>query len=91
MTYPIVAEGLVKRFGNTVALDGADLAVTTGSVLGLPGPKASVSRPAVTTRPLSSASRISSARSRAPRTSAPATSRRTQHGCLRTVDSARLL
>ena len=38
MTYSIFAEGLVKRFGNTVALDGVDLAVTTGSVLGLLGP-----------------------------------------------------
>jgi oleandomycin transport system ATP-binding protein len=38
MTYSILAEGLVKRFGNTVALDGVDLAVTTGSVLGLLGP-----------------------------------------------------
>jgi len=27
MTYAIVAEGLVKRFGETVALDGIDLAV----------------------------------------------------------------
>jgi len=41
MTYSIVAEGLVKRFGDqggTVALDGIDLAVPTGSVFGLLGP-----------------------------------------------------
>jgi oleandomycin transport system ATP-binding protein len=38
MTYSIVAEGLVKRFGETVALDGIDLAVHTGSVFGLLGP-----------------------------------------------------
>ena len=41
MTYSIVAEGLVKRFGlqgGTVALDGIDLAVRTGSVFGLLGP-----------------------------------------------------
>src|SRR6266571_4442067 len=38
MTYSIVAEGLVKRFGDTVALSGVDLAVRTGSVFGLLGP-----------------------------------------------------
>jgi oleandomycin transport system ATP-binding protein len=38
MTYSILAEGLVKRFGETVALDGIDLAVPTGSVFGLLGP-----------------------------------------------------
>jgi oleandomycin transport system ATP-binding protein len=38
MTYSIVAEGLIKRFGDTVALDGIDLAVRTGSVFGLLGP-----------------------------------------------------
>ncbi len=38
MTYSIIAEGLAKRFGDTVALDGVDLAATTGSVLGLLGP-----------------------------------------------------
>jgi oleandomycin transport system ATP-binding protein len=38
MTYSIVAEGLVKRFGATQALDGIDLAVPTGSVFGLLGP-----------------------------------------------------
>jgi oleandomycin transport system ATP-binding protein len=34
----IVTEGLVKRFGRTVALNGVDLAVPRGSVLGLLGP-----------------------------------------------------
>jgi len=38
MTYSIIAEGLMKRFGDTVALDGIDLAVRTGSVFGLLGP-----------------------------------------------------
>jgi len=38
MTYSILAEGLVKRFRETVALDGIDLAVRTGSVFGLLGP-----------------------------------------------------
>jgi oleandomycin transport system ATP-binding protein len=38
MTYSIVADGLVKRFGQTRALDGIDLAVRTGSVFGLLGP-----------------------------------------------------
>ena len=38
MTYSILAEGLVKRFGDTVALYGVDLAVRTGSVFGLLGP-----------------------------------------------------
>lgn len=34
----IVAEGLGKRFGRTVALSGVDLAVPAGTVLGLLGP-----------------------------------------------------
>jgi len=39
MTEPaIVAEGLVKRFGNVRALDGVDLELPEGSVLGLLGP-----------------------------------------------------
>jgi ABC-type multidrug transport system ATPase subunit len=38
MTYSIVAEGLVKRFGTTRALDGIDLEVPTGTVFGLLGP-----------------------------------------------------
>jgi oleandomycin transport system ATP-binding protein len=38
MTYSIIAEGLAKRFADTVALDGIDLAVRTGSVFGLLGP-----------------------------------------------------
>jgi oleandomycin transport system ATP-binding protein len=38
MTHSIVAEGLVKRFGDTTALAGVDLAVRTGSVFGLLGP-----------------------------------------------------
>jgi len=38
MTHAIWAEGLVKRFGETTALAGVDLAVRTRSVLGLLGP-----------------------------------------------------
>jgi oleandomycin transport system ATP-binding protein len=38
MSYAVQAEGLVKRFGPTVALDGIDLAVETGTVLGVLGP-----------------------------------------------------
>src|SRR5471030_3212879 len=34
----IIAEGLVKRFGATRALDGLDLEVAAGTVLGLLGP-----------------------------------------------------
>src|SRR6516164_11587902 len=34
----IAAHGLVKRFGAVIALDGIDLAVEAGSVLGLLGP-----------------------------------------------------
>ena len=34
----VQAEGIVKRFGSTVALGGVDLAVEEGSVLGLLGP-----------------------------------------------------
>ena len=34
----IRAEGLVKRFGDVVALDGVDLEVPAGTVLGLLGP-----------------------------------------------------
>jgi oleandomycin transport system ATP-binding protein len=36
--YAIHAEGLVKRFGKTVALDGVNLSVRAGTVLGLLGP-----------------------------------------------------
>ena len=38
MTHAIVAEGLAKRYGETVALAGVDLAVRAGSVFGLLGP-----------------------------------------------------
>src|SRR5262245_13604266 len=38
MTYAIQAEGLVKRFGETVALNGVDLTARTGTVLGVLGP-----------------------------------------------------
>jgi ABC-2 type transport system ATP-binding protein len=36
--HAVVAEGLRKRFGRTTALDGFDLAVPAGTVLGLLGP-----------------------------------------------------
>jgi oleandomycin transport system ATP-binding protein len=38
MDHAIWAEGLVKHFGETKALDGVDLAARTGTVLGLLGP-----------------------------------------------------
>ncbi|HEU5266470.1 MAG TPA: ATP-binding cassette domain-containing protein [Jatrophihabitans sp.] len=38
MTYAIEAEGLTKRFGDTQALAGVDLAAREGSVLGVLGP-----------------------------------------------------
>jgi oleandomycin transport system ATP-binding protein len=38
MTLAIEAEGLVKRFAKTLAVDGVDLAVPAGMVLGLLGP-----------------------------------------------------
>ena len=38
MRYSILTEGLRKRYGDTLALDGLDLAVPTGSVCGLLGP-----------------------------------------------------
>jgi daunorubicin resistance ABC transporter ATP-binding subunit len=38
MTLAIEAAGLVKRYGEVVALDGVDLAVPAGSVLGVLGP-----------------------------------------------------
>jgi len=38
MADAIVAEGLVKRYGSVVALDGLDLVVPEGSIMGLLGP-----------------------------------------------------
>jgi len=38
MEYAIEAEGLVKRFGSTLALGGIDFSVRRGSVLGMLGP-----------------------------------------------------
>ncbi len=38
MTYAIQAEGLVKHYGQTHALDGVDLVVPTGRLLGVLGP-----------------------------------------------------
>ena len=38
MSYAFEAEGLVKRFGDTLALDGVSLAARRGSVLGVLGP-----------------------------------------------------
>ncbi|MFI7709043.1 ATP-binding cassette domain-containing protein [Nonomuraea sp. NPDC049480] len=38
MTYAIRAEGLVKRYGDKVALDGVDLEVPAGRVVGVLGP-----------------------------------------------------
>ena len=36
--FAVEAYGLTKRYGGVVALDGLDLSVPTGSVLGLLGP-----------------------------------------------------
>src|SRR5690625_7538866 len=52
----IEAEGLVKHFGTTVAVDGVDLAVPQGTVYGLLGPNGAgktpvVRRPATPLRP----------------------------------------
>ncbi len=38
MSYAFQAEGLVRRFGKTIALAGVDLAAVPGTVLGLLGP-----------------------------------------------------
>jgi ABC-type hemin transport system ATPase subunit len=38
MSYAIRAEGLVKRYGDMVALDGVDLGVPAGKVIGVLGP-----------------------------------------------------
>ncbi len=38
MRYAIQAEGLVKRYGETKALDGVDLVVPPGRLLGVLGP-----------------------------------------------------
>jgi len=38
MTYAIETEGLVKRFGKVIALDGLDLKARAGTVLGVLGP-----------------------------------------------------
>jgi oleandomycin transport system ATP-binding protein len=38
MTYAIQAEGLVKRYGDKTALDGVDLEVPAGKVIGVLGP-----------------------------------------------------
>jgi oleandomycin transport system ATP-binding protein len=39
MSYAIRTEGLVKRYGDMVALDGVDLEVPTGKVIGVLGPE----------------------------------------------------
>lgn len=44
MTIAIEAEGLMRRFGATWSLDGLDLQVETGAMLGLLGPNG-VARP----------------------------------------------
>jgi len=38
MTHPIEAEGLVRRFGDLVAVDGVDLVVEQGEIFGFLGP-----------------------------------------------------
>jgi ABC-2 type transport system ATP-binding protein len=36
---PVLARGLVKRYGELVAVDGVDLTVSSGDVFGYLGPK----------------------------------------------------
>ena len=38
MTNSVVAEGLTKRFGDTIAVDAIDFVVASGTVVGLLGP-----------------------------------------------------
>ena len=45
MSYVIEAEGLAKRFGNTQALAGVDIAAERGSVLALLGPNGAARPP----------------------------------------------
>lgn len=47
MNYAIHADGLIKRYGEIKALDGVDLAVPTGSMLGVLGPNSACKTAAV--------------------------------------------
>ena len=38
MTFPVITEGLTKRYGDIVAVDGVDLTVRSGEVYGFLGP-----------------------------------------------------
>jgi hypothetical protein len=85
MDYAIEAEGLVKRFGDTVALAGVDFVVQRGSVLGTsagssPSQIASARLVAETGCPTSIASRASSAFKRPPAISTRPPSRSTVSG-----------
>jgi oleandomycin transport system ATP-binding protein len=51
MSDAIQAEGLVKRFGETTALAGADLEARTGSVLAVLGPNGAGKTTAVRSSP----------------------------------------
>jgi oleandomycin transport system ATP-binding protein len=53
MTVAIQAEGLAKSFGETRALDGVDLEVASGTVLGLLGPNGAGKTTAVRRQPSS--------------------------------------
>ena len=81
MEYTIEAEGLRKRFGETQALDGVDLAARRGSVLGVLGPNGAGKTTAVRILATLIAARRGHARS--PATTSPASPPR----CARRSDS----